>query len=135
MTFNVWIVCCYHHGQRGKHGIEYFAYAVYKIQLGLRAIHHHYRKRFGIETSYRLKNQCRIRTTTKNPVVRFLFVGIAFILVDLWVYLMWTYVSRPRKGSRVIFHCLFGLKRMLSFLSQAIERHRHLVDAVYLPGS
>ena len=30
-----------------------------------------YRKRFGIETSYRPMNQCRIRTTTKKFNVRF----------------------------------------------------------------
>ena len=51
VTFNVWIVCLYHKGERGKHGIQYLAYAVYKITLGLRSIHHDYRKRFGIETS------------------------------------------------------------------------------------
>lgn len=134
VKFNAWVVCTYNQGKRDKHGIEYLAYAVYKVQIGLRAIHHDYRKRFGIETSYRLKNQCRIKTTTKNPVVRFLFVGIAFILIDLWVYLLWTYVSMPRKGGRLIFHGLFGLKRMLSFLSQAIERHRPLMDSVHLPS-
>jgi putative transposase len=69
VTFDVWIVCSYHQGHRDKHGIQYFAYAVYKVKLGLRSIHHDYRKRFGIETSYRLKNQCRIRTTTKNPIL------------------------------------------------------------------
>ena len=47
-----------------------------------------YRCRWGIETSYRLKNHCRIRTTTKNPVLRLLFVALAFILVNLWVYLL-----------------------------------------------
>ncbi len=133
VTFNAWIVCTYHHGERGKHGIAYFVYAVYKVQLGLRAIHNDYRKRFGIETSFRLKNQCLIKTTTKNPVVRLLFVGIAFILIDLWVYLTWTYISKPRQGGRKLFHSLFGLKRMHSFLSQTIERHRRLVDAVFLP--
>ena len=35
-----------------------------------------YRKRFGIETSYRQMNQCRIRTTTKKFNVRFLYVAI-----------------------------------------------------------
>ena len=37
-----------------------------------------YRKRFGIETSYRQMNQCRIRTTTKKFNVRFLYVAIGF---------------------------------------------------------
>ena len=37
-----------------------------------------YRSRFGIETSYRQMNQCRIRTTTPRFAVRFLYVAIGF---------------------------------------------------------
>ena len=33
VTCNVWIVCLYHKGERGKHGIQYLAYAVYKNEL------------------------------------------------------------------------------------------------------
>ena len=35
-----------------------------------------YRSRFGVETSYRQMNQCRIRTTTPRFAVRFLYVAI-----------------------------------------------------------
>ncbi len=40
-------------------------------------VHRHYRDRFGIETSYRLKNQARICSTTKNPVLRLLYIALA----------------------------------------------------------
>ena len=93
-----------------KYGIKYFAYAVYKVQVGLRFIYQDYRKRFGIETSYRVKNQCSIKTTTKNPLVRLLFYGIAFILTDMWVYLTWTYLSLARKGGRQLFYDLLPPK-------------------------
>ena len=36
------------------------------VNTSLNHIHQCYRQRFGIETSYRLKNLCRIRTTTKK---------------------------------------------------------------------
>ena len=36
-----------------------------------------YRKRFGIESSYRQKDLYRICISTKNPVTRFPYVGIA----------------------------------------------------------
>ncbi len=132
VTFDIWIVCVYSKGKYGRHGIRYFAYAVYKIPLNLRAIHKDYRKRFGIETSYRLKNQCRIKTVTKNPVMRLLFMGIAYIIKDIWVYLTWKYVSYPRKGGRRLFHNLFPLKLMLMFLRQAVDRKHQAADAVYL---
>jgi hypothetical protein len=83
VTFEVWVVGVYSNGKHGKHGQAFYAYAVYQVSLGLRALHQDYRFRFGIESSYRLKNICRIKTTIKKPVVRLLFVGIAFLLIDL----------------------------------------------------
>jgi len=132
VTFDVWVVGIYSNGKQGKHGREYYAYAVYKVSLGLRAVYRDYRLRFGIESSYRLKNTCRIRTTMKKPVARLLFVGIAFLLIDLWLYLLWTYVSHARRGGRVIFRAQFPLKRMLEFLRQAIDRKYQIKNTIFL---
>jgi len=132
VTFDVWVVCIYSKGRYGKHGIEYLAYAVCKPPMSLKGIQKAYRKRFGIETSYRLKNQCRIKTTSKNPVVRLLFMGIAYIIKDIWVWLIWTYISHPRKGGRMLFHNLFPFKLMLTFLRQAADRKHRIADSVYL---
>ena len=123
VTFDVWVVGTYQMGRRGQHGVEYRAFVVYKVSLGIRALAADYRKRFGIESSYRQKNLCRIRTSTKNPVTRLLYVGIAFLLVNLWVFLMWTCVSKPRKGGRLLFQVRFPLRTMLQFLCQAVERN------------
>ena len=78
VTFEVWVVGTYQMGRRGQHGVEYHAFAVSKVSQRIRGLPGDYRKRFGIESSYRSQNLCRIRTTTKNPVTRFLYVGIAF---------------------------------------------------------
>jgi putative transposase len=86
----------------------------------------------GIESSYRLKHQSRIRTTTKNPVVRLLYVGIAFLLVDWWVYLTWTAISFPRKGARLLYTACFPFTTMLRLLRQAIDRHHTITEAIYL---
>ena len=133
VTCQMAVVCNYYKGFKGKHGIQYSLYVVYRIKVALDQLHHHYKKRFGIETSYRIKNPCRIRTTTKNPVVRLLFVALAFILVNLWVYLLWHFVSRTQRGGRVVYRKLFGLKTMLDFLCHAVERHFPPIIAVYLP--
>ena len=132
VTFKVWVIGTYFKGKQGKHGIEYQAYAVHKVFIPLHSLPDEYRKRFGIECSYRLKNCSRIRTTTKNPVVRLLYVGIAFLLVDLWIYLIWSVVSRPRKGSRILYASLFPFKTMLRFLRQAFERRHAAVEVIYL---
>lgn len=134
VTFDLWIVCKYRKGKRGKRGIEYFAYVIYKAKASLSYIHQDYRKRFGIESSYRLKNLSRIRTNNKNPVLRLLFVGISFLLVNIWVNLLWLKISRKRRGCRLIYRQLFGFKQMLAFLCQVVERKYQLVESIYLPA-
>ena len=97
VTFELWIICKYKKGKRHQKGIQYFAYVVYKIKANLSYIHQDYRKRYVSESSYRLKNICRIRTTNKKPVLRLLFIGVSFILVNIWVNLLWLKISRKRK--------------------------------------
>jgi len=111
------------------------AYVVHKVSTTLTYIHQDYRKRFGIESSYRLKNLCRIRTTTKKPVLRLLFVGLSFLLVNIWVNLLWRRISHKRKGGRLVYRELFSLKQLLAFLRQAVDRDYQVVEAIYVPSS
>lgn len=129
------VVCRYRKGQRQQHGIHYLLYVTYRVNVAPHQLHHHYRERFGIETSYRIKNHCRIRSTTKQPIRRLLFVALAFVLVNLWVYLLWTYIQITRRGGRWILHQYFRLKTMLEFLSHAVERHFPKRCQVLLPLS
>jgi len=46
-----------------------------------------YRERFGIETSYRQKNQGRAWTTSKHPTYRLLLEGLSYLIRQLWVTL------------------------------------------------
>jgi Transposase DDE domain len=128
------VVCHYLKGHKGQHGIHYCLYVVHRVNVALHQLHYHYRQRFGIESTDRMKNNCRIRTTTKNPVLRLLFVAIAFILLNLWIYLLWHFVSRPRPGGRQVLRAIFPLKSMLEFIAHAVERHFPVVSAIYLPA-
>lgn len=134
VTVQMRVVCNYHKGHRGKHGVQYSLYAVHRVSVALHQLHHHYKDRFGIETSYRLKNHCRIRTTSKNPVTRLFFVALAFILVNLWVYLLFTYFGRIKRGKRIVYRELFSLKTMLELLSSAIEQYFPVITSIYLPA-
>jgi len=134
VTFNLWIVCKYKKGKRKQHGLEYFAYVVEQVKIGLDYIYTDYRLRFGIESSYRIKNICRIKTTNKKPVLRLLFIGISFILVNIWVNLLWRKVSLPRRGGRLIYREIFTFPQMLSFLRQAVDRLYKVVDTIHLPS-
>jgi Transposase DDE domain len=48
-----------------------------------------YRKRFGIETSYRQLRQGKAKTTAKDVAYRLLLVGIGLLLRQAWVWLTW----------------------------------------------
>ncbi|MBE9136387.1 hypothetical protein IQ254_04080 [Nodosilinea sp. LEGE 07088] len=82
-----------------------------------------------------MKNQCRIRTTTKHPGVRLLFVVVAFLLVNLWIWLLWTQLSVGRRGGRRVYQERFPLKTMLEFLCHAVERRFPLIQAIFLPAT
>lgn len=129
------VVCRYHKGRHHRHGIQYLVFVVYRVNVALSQLPTHYRERFGIETSYRVKNPCRIRTTTKHPVVRFLYMALAFILVNLWIWLLWTRLSQSRRGGRRVYRERFPLKTMLEFLCHAIERRFPLIQAISLPAT
>lgn len=134
VSFNLGIICKYSKEKHKKQGIQYFVYVIHEVRTSLAYIYQDYRKRFGIESSYRIKNICRIRTNNKNPVLRLLFVGISFLLVNIWVNLLWRRISRKRKGGRLIYRTLFALKQMLAFLSQALQRKYQVVEGIYLPS-
>lgn len=55
-----------------------------------------YRKRFGIETSYRQWRQARIVTCTRDPLLRLLFMVIGLMLRNLWLWLHATHLAPDR---------------------------------------
>lgn len=46
-----------------------------------------YRRRFGIETSYRQKNQAQAPTTSRDAIYRLLLEGLAYLVRQVWVVL------------------------------------------------
>lgn len=134
-TFTLHVVCRYANGRRGRHGVDRFLFAVlgrpWSGSPGQLA--DTYRRRFGIETSYRLMNKLRIRTTSRDPKLRLLFFVLAFVLLNLWVYLLWSVLAVPRRGARWLDPDLFRLARFIDFLRDAIREVRRPVRQVARP--
>ena len=59
-------------------------------------IHELYRKRFGIETQYRIKNKFLGRTCSKEYSVRYFFFLLAICIYNLWVLL--NIIERGKDG-------------------------------------
>jgi putative transposase len=121
VTFEVVFVQVYLKGKYDKHGRQWYAYAVYGVKAQPKQVYEMYRLRFGVETSYRMMNQVRARTTSRKPGLRLLLVGIAFTILNLWAYIRWSWLGRPRRGGRLVDGKLFHLKRMARMISRAVE--------------
>jgi putative transposase len=135
-SFDVGVVRKYSKGRYGRHGVEWFAYVLLgPIRLPLHQTYQEYRLRFGIESTYRLMNKVRARTTSRSPGLRLLYVGIALSLVNIWVYLKWAYLSWPRRGGRDVRAELFPLMMFKQFLLEAIKEIYGTVRSVSLPVS
>jgi IS4 transposase len=129
-TVRVCIKCRNRRGERGKRGREAWVYAFWGIDpKRFDWVAQAYRARFGIETSYRQMNQCRIRTTSKRFEVRFLYVAIAFLLRNLWVWLHHAVLSKPRRGGGELHLERLRLRTMLLWLFEVAIEMFGLVDA------
>lgn len=97
------------------------------LDLSPRQARRAYKRRFGIESSYRCANQVRGWTTGANVVYRFLLLGLSFVLTNLWVHLRWLFAQVPRRGRRQVCLAYFSLRRCARFIIQALDRQRPVV--------
>jgi Transposase DDE domain len=77
----------YLHHRTNKRCKKKLIYAAWGVGGAPRDLQERYRKRFGIETSYRQRREARIRTCTRDPKLRLFYVGISLLLRNVWVLL------------------------------------------------
>ena len=123
-TVQAVVVQRYSKGRYGRHKRKWFAYAVSGLSSGIlpAQVFELYRQRFGIESSYRQMNQVRARTSTRNPVIRLLLVGLAFVLFNLYIALRQNLASALKKPLAPSQRFWLSLRRVAFLLSHAIER-------------
>jgi putative transposase len=123
--------CRNYDGQWGRHGRQPLVYAFWKIEPPSTAwVRQTYRKRFAIETSYRQAHQARARTSTRDPVMRLLLVGVALVLRNVWVWLHYAVLSSPRRGSREFNLDLLPFKDLLLWLQHQAEHELGWCDEI-----
>jgi hypothetical protein len=100
-------------------------FAAWQVHGQPREIRELYRRRFGIETSYRQWRQARIFTCTRDPHLRLLFVVIGLLLRNVWV---WIHETRLAVGSgpgiTLRLECL-RFRRMLDWIASEIVVQLH----------
>jgi IS4 transposase len=90
-----------------------------------------YRKRFGIESSYRQLEAARLRTSSRSPLLRLLAVGIALLLVNLWALVRWVCSAREEPGPRPLEEG-FQLQKLLFWIAQQIALKLHYLESISL---
>jgi hypothetical protein len=115
----------YTHAKTGKRRRKTLLYAVHKIRLTPRDIRETYRQRFGIETSYRQMNESRIKTNTRDPRQRLLFVGIALVLRNVWVWLHFQWAKGKWSAEPQLFLALLRFSEFLLWITQVVQRLLH----------
>lgn len=121
-------VCCHRlpertrTGRRVKKRDQVWLYALWGFRPSSVAwLRETYRKRFGIESSYRQLNQARIRTSSRSPLLRLLFVGLALVLRNVYVWLHWEVLAKKRRGKRRVDLNQLPLRAMLHWLLRVVE--------------
>jgi hypothetical protein len=126
---SICVSCRNYRGQWKRHGRQALVYACWGVEGRSCAwVRETYRTRFGIESSYRQMNQARGRTSTQRPELRLLYVGIALVLRNEWVWLHFQVLSTPRRGGRLIRLERLRLRALLHWLIQVIEEAFGTID-------
>jgi putative transposase len=114
---------------------EWLVFILINLDLTPRQARRLYRRRFGVETSYRCAGQVRGWTTSKNPAYRFLLIGLSFFLLNVWLQLRWLFTQVPRRGCRRLDVKRFQLTRFASFIVRALEKRYGYVHEVIAPAA
>lgn len=132
LTVPVAVVRTYQRRRSGRRQLRWLLYVCLGVAGPLKRLRRRYRRRFGIESGERLMEQVRARTTSPNPALRFLLMGVALLIINMWICLHWLFLRLPGGGPRRVARWRFRLDRMRSFLTRAIERFYGVVTAVAL---
>lgn len=110
----------------GKRVQQKLLFAAWKVRCSPTELRERYRKRFGIETSYRQLRQARIYTCTRDPRLRLVFVAVALLLRNLWVWIHQMHLAEGSADEPQLRLELLRFKRMLNWIAQAVDTELHV---------
>jgi hypothetical protein len=115
----------YYNRKKRKRGQQKLLFAAWRVRGAPTEIRERYRKRFGIESSFRQMRQARIYTCTRNPHLRLVFVGVALLLRNLWVWIHATLLAEGRGETMTLRLELLRFKQLLDWIAQAVAAILH----------
>lgn len=101
---------------------KWLLYVVLGLDWKPQQVYARYRFRFGIDASYRILRRVRVKTTSRNPALRFFVLGFALLLVNVWAFLRWFVARIPGRGPHRLDPVRFQFQTFVSLLRRAIEQ-------------
>jgi hypothetical protein len=115
----------YRHRKSGKRRHQKLLFAAWGVRGSPTEIRERYRKRFGIESSFRQMRQARIHTCTRNPHLRLVFVAVALMLRNFWVWLHGTLLADGCGETKTLRLERLRFKQLLDWIAQAVVSLLH----------
>ena len=100
------------HARTGRRHTRKLLYMGWPVGGGPVAVRDLYRMRFGVESSDRHRNETRPRTSSRDGVIRVLWVAIGLVLRNAWV---WACRVEPRGWSRAAARLVILLDILVAF--------------------
>jgi putative transposase len=120
----------YLQGRNKKFGNVNLGYVVYGIDWKPRRVYLVYKNRFAIESSYRIRNIVKAKTSSRNIVLRYLLTIISFLLKNIWVALQWMFFSKVQRGPRTIDEDSFRFDLFRLFVWEGLRKKLKFVTFV-----
>jgi hypothetical protein len=101
---------------------EWLIYVLIHLDWSAKKTQQRYRRRFGIESSYRQLGQVRGHTNSRNVALRFFYLALGLLLLNVWTYLRCACTRIVGQGPFRLELNRFRLARFIAFLRRAIEQ-------------
>lgn len=102
---------------------KWLAFVLLNLDWTPHQVYTKYRRRFGIEASYRLLRQVKVLTNSRNPALRFFLLGLGLLMQNVWVLARWLFTRRPGKGRYKLIPTLLRFATFRKLLVRAVERY------------
>jgi putative transposase len=121
-------------GKNKKRRRKWLLFVVIGLDWKPATILRRYRSRFGIEASYRILRRVRVKTSSRNPALRFFLLGFALLLTNIWAFLRWFVARIPSRGPHRLDPKQFQFQAFVSMLRRAIEQLYGTVMSIPIPA-
>lgn len=122
IPLNIVIDVKYLKGKRGKKGLENLGFVVFGVKWSPRKVSTVYRRRFAIESSYRMRNIVKPKTSSKNANIRYFYTLISFLLKNIWLHLQKKHFTIVKRGPQVIDEDKFRFEMFILLIEEWLRR-------------